>query len=93
MAVKVGVKFMSTPSNTHDSHIRSIAKAFSWRILSTFTTVVIAYFIIGNIDTAIAIGSIEFFLKLLVYYFHERFWQLIPRGILGRIYNFRQDLQ
>ena len=61
-----------------DSHLRSIIKTFSWRILATVTTMLVAYLITGQVDTAIAIGSIEFLLKLLLYYFHERIWLLVP---------------
>ena len=68
-----------------ESHIRSILKALSWRVVATLTTGLIAYFITGEIETAIAIGSIEFFLKFLIYYFHERAWQLIPRGTIRHL--------
>jgi len=61
-----------------DSHLRSIVKTFSWRILATVTTMAVAYAITGQVDTAIAIGSIEFLLKLLLYYVHERAWLLVP---------------
>ncbi|MEM7101183.1 MAG: DUF2061 domain-containing protein [Pseudomonadota bacterium] len=61
-----------------DSHARSLAKAFSWRIVATLTTSIIAYFITGEIDTAVAIGSIEFVLKFLIYYLHERAWAIVP---------------
>ncbi|MFT5927663.1 MAG: putative membrane protein [Candidatus Azotimanducaceae bacterium] len=44
-----------------ESHFRSILKAFSWRIIATLTTALIAYFVTGEIVTAVAIGSIEFF--------------------------------
>jgi len=26
------------------------------------------------------VGGIEFFAKMLIYYIHERIWQLLPRG-------------
>lgn len=61
-----------------DSHARSLGKAFSWRVVATLTTSIIAYFITGEIDTAVAIGSIEFVIKFLIYYLHERAWALIP---------------
>ena len=61
-----------------ESRIRSLAKALSWRIVATLTTSIIAYVITGRLDTAIAIGSIEFVLKFFIYYFHERTWALIP---------------
>ena len=60
-----------------NSKIRSLAKAFTWRITATLTTACIAFFITGEIDTAMLIGGIEFFLKFAIYYFHERAWQLI----------------
>lgn len=63
-----------------ESHIRSLMKAFSWRIVATTTTGVIAYFITGDVMAAITIGSIEFVAKFFIYYAHERAWQLVPRG-------------
>ena len=30
--------------------------------------------ILGEIDTALLIGGIEFFLKIGIYYLHQRFW-------------------
>jgi len=61
-----------------ESRVRSLAKAFSWRIVATLTTSVIAWVITGRLDTAVAIGSIEFVLKFFIYYGHERAWALIP---------------
>ena len=60
-----------------DSRIRSLAKAFSWRIVATLTTSLIAYFITGELDTAALIGGIEFVLKFFIFYFHERLWVMI----------------
>lgn len=60
-----------------DSHIRSLAKAFSWRVVATLTTSIIAYVVTGRLDTAAVIGGIEFVLKFFIYYFHERAWALI----------------
>ena len=56
------------------SHLISLAKAFSWRIVATLTTALIAYVITGEMDNAIMIGSIEFFLEIGIYYAHERIW-------------------
>lgn len=67
----------STLVTTKDSHLRSILKAFSWRIIATLTTALIAYFVTGEIVTAITIGGIEFFLKMGIYYVHERVWLLL----------------
>ncbi|MEE2783328.1 MAG: DUF2061 domain-containing protein [Pseudomonadota bacterium] len=61
-----------------DSHLRSLLKAFSWRILATLTTATIAYVVTGKLDTAVIIGGIEFVIKFVIYYMHERVWQLVP---------------
>ena len=68
------------PQVYRESHLRSLLKAFSWRIVATTTTGIIAWFITGDIMTAITIGSIEFVAKFFIYYAHERAWQLVPRG-------------
>ena len=60
-----------------DSIKRSIAKSLTWRITATLTTILIAYFIIGDVTTAITIGGIEFFAKMLIYFLHERAWNMI----------------
>jgi len=64
-----------------ETRLRSLLKAFSWRIVATLTTALIAYGITGEIDTALAIGGIEFFLKFAIYYAHERAWQWVPLGL------------
>ena len=76
---------LATGPNLRESHLRSILKAFSWRIIATLTTGLIAYAITGEIDTAILIGSIEFVVKFVIYYLHERLWQLAPRGSIRRL--------
>lgn len=63
-----------------ESHLRSLMKALSWRILATTTTAVIAFVVTGKVEAALLIGGIEFFAKFVVYYVHERAWQLVPRG-------------
>ena len=74
---------MSDPAK--ESHLRSILKAFTWRIVATSTTATIAYFIIGDVTAALTIGGIEFFVKMFVYYLHERAWQVLPRGSVRKL--------
>jgi len=59
---------------------RSIAKTVSWRTVGTLDTVIISYFITGNLAMAASIGSIELFTKMALYYFHERAWNKISFG-------------
>ncbi|TLP39161.1 DUF2061 domain-containing protein [Arcobacter arenosus] len=59
---------------------RSIAKTVSWRTVGTLDTIIISYFITGNLTMAASIGSIELFTKMALYYFHERAWNKISFG-------------
>jgi len=68
-----------------DSHMRSVLKGITWRITATTTTVVIAYFITGEVGDALKIGAIEFVGKLLLYYLHERAWIRVPSGAIRKI--------
>lgn len=59
---------------------RSIVKSVSWRTIGTIDTIVISLFITGKIDLALAIGGIEVFTKMVLYYLHERTWNKIKFG-------------
>ncbi|WP_419771064.1 MAG: DUF2061 domain-containing protein [Candidatus Marinarcus sp.] len=61
---------------------RSVIKTISWRTVGTLDTMIISYFITGNLIMAASIGSIEVVTKMILYYFHERAWNKIS---LGRI--------
>lgn len=63
-----------------ESNSRSLIKTISWRLLATLTTVAIVYAFTGNLNVALLIGGIEVFLKLLLYYLHERTWNKIRYG-------------
>lgn len=67
-----------------ESHLRSIVKGITWRIIATSAIILIAYITTGSIQLALEIGFIEFFIKLALYYIHERAWQLIPIGGLRK---------
>ncbi|MFA7091705.1 MAG: DUF2061 domain-containing protein [Arcobacteraceae bacterium] len=63
-----------------DKPFRSVAKTISWRTLGTLDTIIISYFITGNLVMAASIGSIEVVTKMILYYFHERAWNKINIG-------------
>ena len=71
-----------------ESHIRSILKGLTWRIIATSMIFFIAYFTTGEIEMAMKVAAIEFPLKLLIYYLHERAWQMAPRGSIRRKLGF-----
>ena len=59
------------------SRTRSLSKALTWRITATFTTAVIIYVVTGEVSLAMFVGGLEFVLKFVIYYLHERAWNLI----------------
>lgn len=73
-----------------ESHLRSLLKGFTWRIVATTTTITIAYFITGEIGDALKIGAIEFIGKIFIYYLHERLWQMMPYGTIRRIFKLKK---
>lgn len=60
-----------------DSHVRSIVKAISWRTLGTLDTFLLSWIITGQVHLAAAIGGLEVFTKMFLYYAHERVWTKI----------------
>jgi uncharacterized membrane protein len=64
----------------NESHSRSIAKAMSWRATGSIDTFLISWFITGNTTIAGSIAFTEIVTKILLYYFHERAWALVPWG-------------
>lgn len=63
-----------------ETKIRSIVKTISWRILATLTTITLVYIFIGDTTIAFTVGGIEVFLKMLVYFIHERVWDKLKFG-------------
>lgn len=60
-----------------ESKKKSIIKTFTWRLLATATTFIIGWLVTGSIALGLGIASIEFWAKLVLYYFHERVWSRI----------------
>ena len=59
---------------------RSAAKAVSWRVLATLTTISLVLIFTGELDLALAVGGLETIAKLLLYYGHERIWAHMSWG-------------
>lgn len=59
---------------------RSLLKGISWRFFATIDTFLISFFFFKKISIALPIALTEVFSKLLLYYLHERGWNLIKLG-------------
>ena len=85
----------SETQRKRESRLRSILKAFTWRLIASATTFTVAYFVVllgapaeqRELATkaAVVVAAFELVLKLLLYYFHERIWQLVPRGSIRKM--------
>lgn len=53
---------------------RHIAKTISWRIIGTLDTMIISWIITGSWKWGLAIGGVEVFTKMILYFVHERVW-------------------
>lgn len=78
-----------------ESHLRSLLKGISWRVVATTDTILIVLLITCisgdcSIESAIKIGSIEFLLKFVIYYVHERIWQ---RLLVNKLVTQKETLQ
>ena len=65
-----------------NSHMRSLAKAVSWRVVGSADTFILSLIFTGNGKYAISIASAEALTKIALYYVHERAWRRVKWGRL-----------
>ena len=63
-----------------ENNMRSFLKSVSFRLIATLTTIVLVFVFTSDIAISLQVGSVEFVAKLVVYYFHERLWNMIGFG-------------
>ena len=66
------------PQTAQESHTRSLIKGITWRCVATMTTILVSWFVVGDVSAALQIGFFEAILKIAIYYVHERIWARIP---------------
>jgi uncharacterized membrane protein len=87
---------MTSSNNIRESHTRSIFKAITWRLIASATTFTLAYAIFSQTDCddvlekSTLVAGLELVLKLVIYYVHERAWQMVPRGAVRKWFGKRQ---
>ncbi|MEM3088913.1 MAG: DUF2061 domain-containing protein [Candidatus Bathyarchaeia archaeon] len=60
--------------------IRSLVKAISWRIVATLTTILLVVVFSKDLVLGTVVGITELIVKTVVYYVHERVWNLSNFG-------------
>ena len=79
--LKYGYKRDSKGRRKEMSRKRHIAKTFTWRIVGTIDTMVLAWLIAGDPMVGLKVGGIEVVTKMILYYLHERLWYKFDFGI------------
>ncbi len=76
---------MTASEDLRESHLRSVLKAVTYRILGTLTTALLAWLVTGELKVAVTIAALEPLVKTVVYYIHERVWLRVPRGTIRKL--------
>jgi len=67
--------------------VRSVAKTISWRIVATSTTILLVFLFTRNFVISASVGSLEVLAKIVIYYLHERIWNM---SNFGKVYYTRE---
>ena len=60
---------------------RHLLKTFTWRLIASLDTLLIAWVISGDFTIGTSIAGIEIITKMILYYFHERLWYKTKFGV------------
>ena len=63
-----------------ETHLRSIAKAITWRTGGTIVTFTVAWILTRRFDLAAQIGILDTVVKIGAFYAHERVWNRMNFG-------------
>jgi uncharacterized membrane protein len=63
-----------------EMNIRSIFKTVTWRILATSSTLILVYAFTQDFFISTGISFLEIVAKTLLYYLHERIWNITNFG-------------
>lgn len=74
-----------------DTNLRSIVKGVSWRVFGSIDTFLLSWLIFDNAKHAGSIAVLELMTKILLYFLHERLWNIIKLGRFndGRVAHWR----
>ena len=70
-----------------DAKLRITVKTLSWRLTGTFCKFGISLFVLDDISTSSTIAPIQIIFNTIIFYFHERIWNIIQWGKQNNYYN------
>jgi len=59
---------------------RSLIKSITWRLICIVVSILTSFVLTGKWDIAVAIGTVYNVVTMILYYFHERFWNRVKWG-------------
>ena len=63
-----------------ETRSRSLAKAISYRFFGSLSTVAVIYVLTTDLKISVGGGVLDAFVKIGLYFLHERMWSRIPFG-------------
>jgi uncharacterized membrane protein len=63
-----------------DTNSRSMAKAVSYRVLGSASTMGIVFLFSRDVPVSVGAGLLDFVVKVVLYFLHERLWNSISYG-------------
>ncbi|MFB0567531.1 MAG: DUF2061 domain-containing protein [Candidatus Bathyarchaeia archaeon] len=63
-----------------ENRMRNVLKSVSFRLIATLITIVLVLVFTREIMVSLQVGDAEFFAKIVLYYFHERLWNMLRFG-------------
>jgi len=63
-----------------EDRTRIILKSISFRLIATITTIVLVFVFTKEIAFGLQVGFLEFFAKIVLFYYHERLWNTFQFG-------------
>ena len=63
-----------------DTHLRSVVKGMSWRVIATLVTTLVVWILSGEVSMALFAGLSDSLVKIGLYWGHERLWQTVGWG-------------
>jgi uncharacterized membrane protein len=64
----------------HTTKLRSATKALTWMTLATISGFILIYILTNELTMALSFATINFVIKLILYYLHERGWDVVKWG-------------
>ena len=65
---------------TMESPKRSVVKTITWRVIAFLVTMIAVYLYNKDIKESLVVSLLANAVKMLLYYWHERFWNRIKFG-------------